>query len=233
MGIYDHVLDSAAVPLGTLIGSDFTRQDDATDGGAFDYTAVASGTIAILAGDGGWAKISAVATTDASGGQVQAVGGHSVATGKNIIFKAAAKLNESSTTDVATQSQEYIGLFPVDTSIDASLPDDGVYFVKADGANTVQCVTRVGGTNQAATTIPTDDFIMDKNINRYGITVMPGGNLASNVEFNINGRTVARHTNVSLPASTVFLTPSLAFRSGDTNGTRLIESEVGHSVKFR
>lgn len=222
MGVLDHFNDASAVPPISIF-TDFTRQDDPADGGALDFTTVSSGTnngtIAIQATGGGFARISGVATTDATGGQIQGPGAFTNVVGKNIVFKCKAVLNDSTSTNVATESQQYIGLFPVDTSIDASLPTDGIYFVKADGGTTVQCITRVGSSN-TTTSVAAATFTQDKSSHRFGITVFPAGDLLSTVEFSIDGVTVARHVNVSLPAVTVILAPAYAFRSGDATGTK-------------
>ncbi len=222
MGALDHFTDASAVPP-IISFSDFTRQDDAADGGAFDFTAVSSGsnsgTIAIQATGGGYARLSAVATVDATGGQIQGTGAFTNVVNKNIVFKCRAVLNDSTSTNVATESQQYIGLFPVDTSIDASLPTDGIYFVKADGGTTIQCITRVGSSNTTSS-IAAAAFTQDKSLHKFGITVFPLGDSLSNVEFSIDGVTVARHQAVSLPAVTVIMTPTYAFRSGDATGTK-------------
>lgn len=231
MGAFDHLLDAAAVPP-IFVFSDFTRQDDAADGGPFDFTAVASGTIAIQATLGGYARLSGVATTDATGGQIQGPGIHANTVGKNIIFKAKATLNESTSTNVATESQQYVGLFPVDTTIDASLPTDGIYFVKADGGTTIQCVTRVGSSN-TTTSVTAATFTQDKSAHRFGISVFPLGDSLSTVEFNVDGVTVARHVNVSLPASTVILAPAYAFRAGDATGTKWADVDYLGSYQDR
>lgn len=222
MGALDHLTDAAAVPP-IFIFDDFIRKDGAVDGGPFDYTSQSSGTndgtIAIQATAGGYARLSATATVDVTGGQIQSCGAFTNVVGKNIVFKCKAVLNDSTSTNVATESQQYIGLFPVDTSIDASLPTDGIYFVKADGGTTIQCITRVGSSN-TTTSVAAGVFTQDKSAHKFGITVFPLGDSLSNVEFVIDGVTVARHLNVSLPAAAVIMAPAYTFRSGDATGTK-------------
>lgn len=225
----EHLIDSAAVPLGFSLFTDFIRQDDIADGGAFDWTAVGTGTIATQAANGGWGRISGAATTDDSGGQVQGLAAHVCTSGKVITFKTRAQLNESTSTNATIESDLYAGLFPVDTSIVASLPADGIYFVKADGATAITCVVRVGGTNVYSQAIVP---VIDELVHTYGIAIFPNGS-NSIVEFSMDGVSVARATGVSLPASTVILTPTIAFQSGDGTGTKFVDVDYLGSYQAR
>lgn len=221
--------DPAAAPLGFGIYEDFIRQDGIVDLGAFDFTAIASGTIATSAANGGIARLSGVATTDATGAQLQAQGCHVVTDGKFLSFKARCQINESTSTNGATESQLYLGLFPVDTSIDASLPADGIYFDKIDGATAIRCIVRVASSNVFVTTITN---VADKSMHTYGIGITPVGTVCS-VEFTIDGVRVARVDGVAFPASSIILTPSVAFRAGDATGTKFLDVDYMGSWQDR
>lgn len=211
--------DAAALPTGFGLFCDFLRQDDIADGGAFDWTAVVTGTIAAQATNGGFARISGAATTNASGGQIQALGGHACTDGKPLFFKALAQLNESTSANVATASDFYVGLFSVDTSIIASVPNDAIYFKKAGGGTTIACVLRVNGADVQSVNLST---VADKSAHRYGIAVFSNGS-NSIVDFSIDGASVCRMTGVSLPAGTVFLAGAVAFQSADNTGTKWVD----------
>jgi adhesin HecA-like repeat protein len=223
--------DSGATPAWFGVFADFVRFDDIADGGAFDFTAIGSGTGAVNAANGGVMRLSGAATTDNSGGQIQANGSHVATAGKALHFKTRCQITESTSTNSATESDLFLGFFPVDTSIEASLPADGIYFVKADGGTTISCIVRVGSSSTTITPTATA-FTMDGSNHTYGISVYPNGT-SSTVEFNIDGVTVARHTGVSLPASTVYLTPSVAFQSGDNTGTKWCDVDYVGSCQAR
>jgi hypothetical protein len=124
----------------------------------------------------------------------------------------------------------YLGLFPVDTSIVASLPADGIYFVKADGGTAINCVVRVGSANLLSQAITTP--VMDKSVHTYGIGIYPNGT-SSSVVFSIDGVVVCRADSLSLPASSVILTPSIAFQSGDNTGTKYVDVDYIGSHQLR
>jgi hypothetical protein len=221
-GLYSRLKDSAVTPEGFDFFCDFIRQDEIADGGSIDGTAISSGTIATQATNGGWARLSGAATTDDSGYQIQALAAHAPTDGKLITFKARLQVSETTSTNVATESDLYVGLFPVDTSIVASLPTDGIYFVKADGGTSISCVVRAASTNVSVVWSGT----FDKLVHTYGIMVRPDTTNSTNnsiVSFSIDGVEVARSAPVAIPASTVILTPTIAFQSGDNTGTKFVD----------
>lgn len=228
--LLNHLIDPALTPAYFGFFEDFLREDGIADGGAFDFTAIAVGTLATNAANGGWARISGVATTDDSGGQIQAKGAHVATDGKFIGCKTRMQLNESTSTNGATESEWYVGLFPVDTSIVASFPADGVYFAKADGGTAIQCIVRVGGVNVFSTTITAT---ADKSTHHYGIGIVPSTANGATVEFSLDGVRVARADGLALPASSVVLTPSIAFQSGDATGTKFLDVDYVGSIQAR
>lgn len=227
----DHLRDPASFPPGFYFFEDFLRQDAPVDLGALDFTAVGGtiGTLATQAANGGVARISGAATVTASGGQLQAEGAHVVTDGKFLSFKARAQINESTSSNGATASDLYLGLFPVDTSIVASLPADGIYFVKANSGTAIQCIVRVNSVNVFSQTIVP---VADKLMHTYGIGIVPANGVCT-VEFSMDGARVARVDGVTYPASTVFLTPSFAFQSADTTGTKFSDLDYIGSYQDR
>lgn len=228
-----HLRDAAATPADFGLFSDFVSNDAAVDAnGPFDFVAIASGTFATQAANGGWIRISGVATTDDSGGQIQACGAHACTDGKVLNYKARAQLNESTSTNVATESDAYFGLLPVDTSIVASFPADGIFFKKIDGGTAIVCVVRVGSTDVYSQTITP---VMDKLVHTYGIAIWPDSTNGAHVEFSIDGVVVARAqgSTITLPATTVYLTPSVAFQTGDATGTKWLDVDYVGSYQKR
>lgn len=224
--------DAAAIPGAFMFFTDFIRQDDIADGGAIDFVAIGSGTIATQAANGGWVRLSGAATTDDSGAQIQALAAHACTTGKTLAMKTRGQLNESTSTNVVTESDLYIGLFPVDTSIVASLPADGIYFVKADGGTTITCVVRVASSNVFSVTLAATAYTQDKLIHAFGISIYPNG-ANSTVSFVIDGVEVARAAATTLPATSVFLTPTIAEQSGDNTGTKFLDVDYLGSWQLR
>lgn len=229
MGLLDHLRDAASTPAAFFAFADFIRQDDVADGGAADFTAIATGTFATSAANGGWGRLSGAATTDNSGGQLQLLAAHACTTGKTLAMKARAQIGEATTTNAATDSDLFIGLFPVDTSIEASLPDNGIYFSKPDGGTAIKAIVRVAGANVVEQTL---SVTADKDVHTYGISVQPNGT-DSTVTFSIDGVAVARCSGISLPADTVILTPTIAFQSGDNTGTKYIDVDYVGSYQAR
>lgn len=230
MDMIEFLRDAAGPMPAFWFFEDFMRYDGIVDTGAMDFVAISSGTLATQAANGGWARISAVATTDDTGGQLQASAAHVLTDGKQVVFKARTQLNETTSTNGATESEWYLGLLPVDTSIVASFPADGIYFSKADGGTAIQAIVRVAGANVLAVTIANT---ADKSVHTYGIGITPNGTTSS-VVFTIDGAVVARSDAVaSLPAGTVILTPSVAFQTGDATGTKFLDVDYLGSYQQR
>lgn len=225
--------DPSALPYYFGVFEDFIEAGSVATGHKFTGTAISSGTLATNAANGGWAKLSGAATTDNSGYQIQALGAHVCTSSKPIVFKTRVQVSESTSSNSATESDIFLGLFPIDTSIEASLPDNGIYFVKADGGTTVQCIVRAAAANGLARSIASSAFTLVAGTNyRFGIAVFPNGT-DSSVEFTIDDVVVARATGLTLPASTVYLTPSVVWQTGDNTGTKWIDVDYLASYQVR
>lgn len=228
LALMNQFLDSASKPPGFYSYCDFTRNDDnanTTLTGAFVGTALSSGTGAVLSANGGWITLSGAATTDNSGYQIQIAGIHAVTANKRMIFKCRGDLNEATSTNGATECDLLMGLVNVDTTlIDGTATvtfTDGFYFFKPDGGTTINCVTRAASSNQNSVTPAAAAFTMDSAAHEYGIAVFvdPAGTTGV-IEFAIDQVNVARHTVALMPLSTIILSPSVAYVTGDNTGTK-------------
>jgi hypothetical protein len=226
----EQLLDPAAIPDSFGIFTDFIRADEATaTGGAVTFTVIATGTAATDALNGGSLRISGQATTTASGGNIQSAAAHIIADGKFLGFKCRAKLNESTSTNVATLSTLLLGLFPTDTSLLASVPDDCIYFTKPTAGTAIYAKVRVGGVEVFTSTLAN---VADKSFHHYGIGVIPNG-ATSTIDFSIDGVLVARATGLTMEANTVVLAASAEFQSGDNTGTKWVDIDYIGSVQKR
>lgn len=111
----------------------------------------AGATQAIVDGSGG--LLALTNTTGASDvNQIQWAGGAGAGrltmyfdTSKDYLMKSRFKVSD------ATNTAVLIGAATVDTTLTASLPTDGIYFLKASGATTLIASTRASGTSSSAT----------------------------------------------------------------------------------
>lgn len=113
----------------------------------------AGATQALTAGDGGWLLLTNSAADDDLNAMQKTPAAFSFTAGKKAFFKARFKVSD------ATQSDVVIGLQVVDTTpLDVT---DGIYFLKADGAKTVDFICRKnassGSTSASAITSLADD----------------------------------------------------------------------------
>lgn len=247
MGLYPEpvLADAARTPVSHGLFVDFNRNDDfgtvaagttSDGGGAFIFSTVSSGTFTRPSTQpyaGGWARLSGAATTDDSGGSIQTRDVFSLGTtNKTITFKARAVLNETTSTNIATESDVFLGLAVMDTTVIAGVTD-GFYFLKGDGGTTLSAVMIVG--SSATTTTVTNSsgsVTFDKSVHTFGIEVQitsissttPTGNVAFHYDGgSANGGSTVRLTSVTLPATTVFLAATAAFQTGDNTGTKWLD----------
>lgn len=121
----------------------------------------AGATQAIVDGGGGWlALTNSAGATDVN--QVQWAGGSgagrltvSFNSDKDFLMKTRFKVSD------ATNTALLIGVATVDTTLTASLPTDGIYFLKASGATTLIASTRASGTSSSITlgSMANDTFV--------------------------------------------------------------------------
>jgi hypothetical protein len=236
----DDLAATSIVDINTNFASIASKMN--VSGASLLFTTVGSGTVATSAANGGWIKISGVLETDNSGGQIQAEGMHACTQGKRIRFKARGKLNEETSANVATQSDFAIGLFPVDTTIvgaggQTNYPANGAHFRKTDGATSIICEVRANSATPVFSTTLASTIVADTSIHTYGIEIIPGPTGKHEVYFFVDGVLVASYlptlAATSLPATDVFLAPSLAFQSGDDTGTKWFECDYIGSYQDR
>lgn len=178
---------------------------------AADWTVTATGTAPVAASLLPDAKIliSTQASTDYTGDNMQLLGSRfKLEAGKPLYFGAKVTLSQD------TQSDFLVGLCGVDTTLTAAssahglaISAGGVFFSKLDGSTAVNFKTYQTTTENNTASAST----MDTAAHWYEI-MWDGTSLSGYVD----GVKVATFTS-TLP--TVVLTPSIAFRKGDTAGT--------------
>ena len=226
----DHLSDAAATPKGFAFWNDFITQDatDATVDGPATFTAVSSGTLATASKNGGWARIANADDTDDSGGQLQPLAAFYPTTGKRMTFKTrfqfAQDADSLAGTGVATESFAVFGFYGVDTSVitGEATDTDGIYFIKREGSTALNLEVKSNSATEtyiaaAPSVTGTGNFACDLSVHTLGISVYPNGTNSS-VRFFIDGKLAASATGISIPASTIGLTPTVAFTSGDGVG---------------
>lgn len=187
-------------------------------------TAINSGTIAILDSvHGGVARLSGAATTDDSGYGIQGDAEYVAlrANTKTAFLSRVRFGNTGSTGNTVTQSDVLAGICVQDTSLLAGLTD-GIYFRKADGAATIECVVERDSVELASGAIAT---LSESTWYDLAIAVEMSGTAGSGVaRFFIDGSEVAAISSLTMPyESEEYLTPSIEFMSGDNSGTRFLD----------
>lgn len=162
----------------------------------------ATATQALADGDGGWLLLTN-STEDNSLNALQKVGeSFLMESGKQAFFKARFKVSD------ATQSDVVIGLQITDaTPLDVS---DGIYFLKSDGAATVDLVCRKNATtgSNTATAVAT---LSDNTFVTLGWYYDGQGNLTYSVNNSVTGSMSA--SSSYLPDTE--LTVSFAIQNGE------------------
>lgn len=186
-------------------------------------TVINTGTVAMLDSvHGGVARVSGAASTDNSGANIQG-DTEFVALRSNTETKFLARIrfgNSGSTGDTVTQSDFYAGLILQDTDITGGV-SDGIYFKKADGAATIECVLERDSVEVTSGAIKT---LAESTWYELSICVEMAAGGAGTVKFFIDGNLVSTQTSLTLPYdSEEYLTPSMEFMSGDTSGTRYVD----------
>lgn len=191
---------------------------------AWSGTAASSGTGAVSDSvPDGVLRLSGAATTDDSGYQIQQ-SSEVIAfqAGFRYHFQARVRLgNTSSTGDTVTQSDFLFGVAVTDTSLIASKPTDGVYFLKDDGAATISCIVRRDSSDVAsAAAVAT---LVEATWYDLAIEVVPSkaSGAVATVNFYIDRALVASLSTTTLPyEAEEYHALSVAFFSGDNSGTR-------------
>lgn len=159
-------------------------------------------TQALTAGDGGWLLITNTAADNDLVALQKNPAAFSFTAGKQTFFRCRFKVSD------ATQSDVVIGLQVVDTTpLDVT---DGVYFLKADGAKTVDVICRknasTGSTSASAVASLADDTFIELGFYYDG---------AGSIAYEVNGSVLG-----SLNASSSYLpdticTVSFALQNGE------------------
>ena len=204
-GVVKYITDFTSFPV------------DDTTGDPTEYT-----TTVVEAGTG----VTTIAQTDASGGQVlittaaaeddggsYQLGAESFKTsGNELYFGTKIATNE------ATQSDFFIGLAVTDTALSGGVAN-GIYFESVDGGTGISAVTESGSTETQTDDLATlvDDTFVELEFYYNG----------SNVEFFINGTSVATHTanipSTEMRVSFEFLTGSAVAKTMSIDWIRCIQ----------
>lgn len=189
-------------------------------------TAIASGTAALRDDiTGGAIRLSGAATTDDSGVNYQATNsGFGLELGKSVQFLARFRFGESTSSNMPDQSDLWLGLANVDTSVVASAPTAFIGFRKDDGDALLDCVIRGAGAEVA---VVLGAATLAKNVwYEVAIQVTPDPTTSGrgSVTYWLNGTQIASITVAALPMSAAsILTPVCAFQSGDNTGTKFLD----------
>lgn len=197
---------------------DFTTDEELND---FIVTAVSSGTAAVtdtnsnlpttIGGSNGVLLLSGAETTDDSGSNLS---GDSewirIAAGKTYFFQTRIALSD------ATESDLLAGVAVQDTSLIASVPTDGIYFLKSDGATTLKIQMRAASATVVDTAISTVTSNTYTDL-AWKFVVDSGGTYAT--LFTYQDGTSLSSTRVSVLPTSEAMTLALAFQSGTATGT--------------
>lgn len=193
---------------------------------AFTATAISSGAASVLDTiPGGVLKLAAAATTDDSGVNYQATNsGFGLVLDKELWFLSRVRFDETTSTDVETQSDFFAGFSVMDTSIVASAPSAGIYFRKDDGDALLDCVVR-GASAEVAVVTGVATLVSDTWYElAIRIAMDPSTSGKGTVTYYVDGTQVASVNASSLPMySASMLAPFVAFQSGNATGTKWLE----------
>lgn len=207
-------------PTGFGFEVDFNQLADIVDNDIFAFDAISSGTFAAAAGAYGGVYLAGAATTDNSGGNIQATGAtHNVAAGTSIRAGYVGTMTETTSTNGATESDLWFGLMTTDTSIIASQTSlYGAFFRKDEGDTNIDCAYCINGT---VTDVQTSAGTLDSSEHAFEvrITSAPGSAVTTKIEWLIDGRIVAT-ANIATLLTTNDLCWSMAYQTGDNTGTK-------------
>ena len=206
-----------SIPSGSGWSTDFMSDEDITE---MVVTAIAGGGATVLdTTQHGILSIAALATTDNCGAECQLDAGNVALTlGKNLKFMCRFKVDETTSTNVDVQSDVYIGVGTIDTSIIASAPTAGIYFRKDDDDAYLDCIVRSASADVATsigafTIVRATWYTLAFEVAMDSSTANKG-----TVTFYVDGTQVASVTNSSLPST--IMSPFAAFQTGDATGTK-------------
>ena len=198
--------------------TDFTSFPvDDTTGDPTEYTSTVveagSGNTTIASTDkSGGAVLITTAANENDGGSYQLLGESFKTDGNELYFGTSIATNE------ATQSDVLIGLSVTDTAMLGGLAN-GIYFECLDGATGISAVTESGSSETQSDSLGTlaDDTFVELEFYYNG----------SNVEFFINGSSVATHTatipSTEMRVSFEYLTGAAAAKTMTLDWIRCIQ----------
>lgn len=201
---------------------DFHSDEELTE---FVATLAASGTAAVLDTAGsahyGVARLSGAATTDNSGANIhQDAETIALVTGKTTLFTARFQLNETTSTNGATESDFFAGIALQDTAWFSGEPTDGIYFRKNEGDAYLDCVVVRDdvevGLSLAVATLATGTWYTLEIVVDMEATAGAG-----TAYFYLNGTLVGTLYSATMPYSAEEgLAMTAEFITGDNTGTK-------------
>lgn len=179
---------------------------------AFTGTAINSGTCALVAGaQGGVARASGAATTDASGYNIQAVyAGITPASGTVMKLEARHALGN-------TIGKFILGWASVDTSLYASDPVTGIFIKKAAGATGAYTLYVIAGS--AVITSKVLSIKASTSFRRLGLNITYTSATSCVIEVYMDGKVIDSIT-VAAAAPAAYMCPSWEFQSGSNVSTQ-------------
>lgn len=204
-GVVKYITDFTSLPVDDTTGDPSEYSSTVTEVG----TGVT--TLAQTDASGGQVLITTAANED-DGGSYQLLGESFKTSGNELYFGTKIATNE------ATQSDFFVGLAVTDTALSGGVAN-GIYFESVDGATGISAVTESGSSETQSDSLGTlaDNTFVELEFYYNG----------SNVEFFINGSSVATHTatipSTEMRVSFEYLTGSAAAKTMTLDWIRCIQ----------
>lgn len=204
-GVVKYITDFTQFPIDDSTGDPTEYSTEVVEVGSGNTT------IAQTDASGGQVLITTAANED-DGGSYQLAGESFKTSGNELYFGTKIATNE------ATQSDFFVGLAVTDTALSGGVAN-GVYFESVDGGTGISAVTESGSSETQSDSLGTlaDDTFVELEFYYNG----------SNVEFFIDGTSVATHTatipSTEMRVSFEYLTGSAAAKTMTLDWIRCIQ----------
>jgi hypothetical protein len=210
-------LPTHANPNYVVYFNDFLTAENFDTTNAFVTLRAGTGTNAIATDAvNGRLSIPSQATTDNAGGYVglNQENFRVLDTNKKLWFSTALQMTTPGDQDMFAGFSIAVASTPLNVWTDGTTTSK-ICFEVIDGSAEIFCKTLTAG---SATNTPTGVSMVANTEIKLDIVVFATSSTTRVAEFYINNRMVARHTT-NIPASSILLTPGVAFLSGSASGT--------------